>query len=237
MGAAVLLVGGQRVEREQGRHDPHRFAFAERVRELEQAHFGLGIEAVAGLDLDRGAAAGHQRVETAAALVEQLLVRRGGGALDRRGDPAAGLGDLFIGRAGAAHRMLVGARAAEHQVGVAIDQPRRDPGAAERVDLLCAIAGKLGALADADDAAAVDPDRAILDQAKRIARPVLQAGDVAVDEQPVPHARRLRRGELLRSKHGGVAQSFRAGFERSPGRAGRAGRGAARRRIGDSGAL
>ena len=160
----------------------------------------FGIEAVAGLDLDRRAAAAHQRVQAAAALVEQLLVGCGRGALDRRGDAAAGLGDLLIARAGAAHRMLVGARAAEDEMGVAVDQARRDPGAAERVDLLRAEAGELGALADADDLAVGDADRAILDQPERIARRCLERRDPAVDEQPVPHAFALRRARLLRSK-------------------------------------
>ena len=132
MRAAVALVGGKRVKREQGRNDAHRLALAELAGELQQPQLALRIEAVAGLDLDRRAAAAHQRVQAAAALVEQLLVGRRGGALDRRGDAAAGLGNLLIARAGAAHRMLVGARAAEHEVRVAVDQARRDPGAAER---------------------------------------------------------------------------------------------------------
>ena len=60
--------------------------------------------------------------------------------------------------------MFVGARAAEDEMRVAVDQARRDPRAAERVDLLRAEAGELGALADANDLAVGDPDRAILDQ-------------------------------------------------------------------------
>ena len=55
------------------------------------------------------------------------------------------------------------------------------------IDFLGAEAGELGALADADDLAVGDADRAILDHAERIARPILERRDVAVDEQPVPH--------------------------------------------------
>ena len=71
--------------------------------------------------------------------------------------------------------MLVGAGAAEHEVGVAVDQARRDPRPAERVDLPGAVAGELGALADTNDLAAVDPDRAVFDQPERIARGFLEA--------------------------------------------------------------
>ena len=84
--------------------------------------------------------------------------------------------------------MLVGAGAAEDEMGVAVDQAGRDPGAAERDDFLRAEAGELGALADADDLAVGDADRAIVDQAERIAGARLHGRDIAVDEQPVPHA-------------------------------------------------
>ena len=167
----------------------HRLAVAERLGGVEQPHFRARVHAVAGLDLDRRAAAGHQRVEAAAGAVDQLGRRGRLGLGDRRGDPAAGLGDFLIGRAGAAHRMLVGAGAAEHEMGVAIDQARRDPGAAERNDLLRAEAGELGALADADDLAVLDPDRAIGDGPERIAAHRKHGRDMAVDEQAVPHVR------------------------------------------------
>ena len=85
--------------------------------------------------------------------------------------------------------MLVGAVAAEHEVRVAVDQAGRDPGAVEGIDLLCAGAGELGALADANDPAVGDADRAIVDDSERIARPRLERRDPAVDEEAVPHAR------------------------------------------------
>jgi len=75
--------------------------------------------------------------------------------------------------------MLVGAGAAEHQMRVAINQPGGDPGPAERIDRLRAIAGELGALADADDLAVLNPDSAILDDAETAA---LEGGDIAIDE-------------------------------------------------------
>ncbi len=67
---------------------------------------------------------------------------------------------------------------------MAVDQAGSDPRAAERIDLLRAIAGELGALADADNPAVADPDRAVLDRAEPGA---FERRNVAVDEQPVPH--------------------------------------------------
>src|SRR5512135_987491 len=83
--------------------------------------------------------------------------------------------------------MLVGARSAKDEVGMAIDEAGRDPGAAESVDLPRPKTRKLRSLADADDPPIGNPDRAILDQPERIAGALLEGRDVAVDEQPVPH--------------------------------------------------
>ena len=83
--------------------------------------------------------------------------------------------------------MLGGAGAAEDQMGVAIDQPRGDPGAAQGDDLLGAEAGELGALADAQDAAVLDGDGGIRDHAQRIAGSPLHGSDMAVDEEAIPH--------------------------------------------------
>ncbi len=57
--------------------------------------------------------------------------------------------------------MLVGPGAAKNEVRVTIDQPRGYPRSTERDDFPCPIPRKLGALADADDLALGDPDRAI----------------------------------------------------------------------------
>src|SRR4029078_8600653 len=125
-------------------------------------------------------AARHQSVQPRAALRHELLVRRGLGPRKRRCNPASGLGDRLAGRAGAAHRMLVGAIAPEYQVSVAVDQARSHPGAVERVYLPGASAGELGALADAHDSAVGDPDRAIVDDSKRVAGARLERRDAAV---------------------------------------------------------
>src|SRR6185369_356575 len=118
--------------------------------DLQQAQFALWIEPIAGLDLDCRATASHQRVKAASALIEQLLVRRGRGAFHGRRDAATRFRNLLVGRAGAAHRMLVGAGAAEDEMRVAVDQPRRDPRAAERDHVLGTEAGELGPFTDAE---------------------------------------------------------------------------------------
>ena len=77
MRATVALVRRQRVQREQGGNDAHRLSFAQLAGELEQPHL-VSDQPIAGLDLDRRAAAVHQGAEAAAALVEKLVVPRGG---------------------------------------------------------------------------------------------------------------------------------------------------------------
>src|SRR5699024_9365626 len=126
--------------------------------------------------------------EADSALLEQLRVGSGSRLLDRGGDAAARLRNLLVGGTRAAHCVLVRAVAAEDEMGVAIYEPGSHPCAVERVDVAGAIPRELGALADADDLAVGDSDRAILDQAERIAARGHERRDIAVDEQPVPHA-------------------------------------------------
>ena len=111
----------QSVKREQGRDDTHRLLRAEAARDVEQADFAGDVAAVTRLDLDRGAPPGHQRAQPSAGAVEEF--RSGGrpGCSDGRGDPPAGARNLFVARSGAAHRMFACARAAEHEMRVAID--------------------------------------------------------------------------------------------------------------------
>jgi hypothetical protein len=86
-----------------------------------------------------------------------------------------------------------GAVAAEHQVGVTVDQARRYPRPFERFDRLRTAAGQLGAAADAQDPPALDRDRAVLDRTERTRLLRVHRRDVAVDQQPVPHGSPLRR--------------------------------------------
>ncbi len=148
-----LGLGRKGVGGKQGRDDPHRLIPTDRLGGVEQADFGSGVETVARLDLDRRHPALHQRVEAAAGLVAKLVRAGRLGGADGRGDPATGPRNFLIGGTGAAHGMFVGAGAAEDEMGVAVDQARRDPRAADGGHLPGAEAGQFGALADADDAA------------------------------------------------------------------------------------
>ena len=132
---------------------------------FEQPQFGRRVEAVAGLDLDRRAAAGHQRVEAAAALLEQLVVgcRRGALRPSRRCRRRPWRSPHSSRRRGASHARRRGCRRTRGGCG-----SRSGPGVTQAppsaIDFLGAEAGELGALADADDLAVVDADRAIVDQ-------------------------------------------------------------------------
>src|SRR5437763_15534910 len=103
------------MESEQRRDDADRLTLAKRARDLEEAELARGVEAVAGLDFDRRAAAGHQCVQAAATLLDQLVVGGSRCSRDGGGDSAASARDLLIAGTGAAHRMFVGARAAEDE--------------------------------------------------------------------------------------------------------------------------
>ena len=93
--------------------------------------FGVEVEPVAGLDLDRG----RRPRRCSASSRGQRLARRGRPrsaarvARDGRDDAAARPGDLLIGRAGQPQLELVRAVAGIDEMGVAIDQAGRDPAA------------------------------------------------------------------------------------------------------------
>ena len=87
-------------------------------------------------------------------------------------DAAAGARDLLVARAGEPHFEFARAVAGVDEMGVAVDQSRRDP-AAVAVDDARPVApsgGQIGLRADEGDAAAARRDRAALDDAE--ARPL-----------------------------------------------------------------
>ena len=147
----------------------------------------VDVEAVARLDLDRGDAAAHQRARAAAATASTSSSSEAARvALTVESDAAAGAGDLLIGRAFEPLLELARAVAAEDEMGVAVDQARRHPGAAERLDLPRLVAGELDPPADADDPAVLDADRAILDRAERRRHGRVHRRDVAVGRAAGP---------------------------------------------------
>ena len=133
VGAAVEL-RRQRVRGQAG--GAHRRAAARapsRRATRRQRASCVARQAVAGLDLERGHAFGHQRAARAGGRREQRAVAgraRGG---DGRADAAAGARDVLVARALQAQLELARALAAVDQVGVAVDQAGRDQRAAEVV--------------------------------------------------------------------------------------------------------
>ena len=104
-------------------------SLAEPPRGAKRLFFIVEVEAVARLDLDRRDAFGDQRVEPRQRLAHELVLARRTQRLDRRDDAAACPRHFLVGRAGQPHLELVGAVAGMDEMGVAIDQARRDPAA------------------------------------------------------------------------------------------------------------
>ena len=106
----------------------------EPARHAEHLELGLDIEAVAGLDLDGRDAFGEERSQAAGCGPEEVVLARRARGGDRREDAAALLGDVGIGCAVEPLLEFIGAIAAIDEMGVAIDETRRDeaPAAVDR---------------------------------------------------------------------------------------------------------
>ena len=177
----------QGMEGEQCRHDAYRLRGCERLRGFQHLYLVRRVEPVAGLDLDRGHPALHQGMKARPRCVGQGVEACLACRLHRREDAAAGAGDLLI--AGAVQPLLEFSRAiaSEDEMRVAIDQARRDPGAAQLLEAACAIAGQLDPAADADDSPLVDTDGGVLDDSERARHGRVHRRDMAIAQQPVPH--------------------------------------------------
>src|SRR3954465_14538137 len=118
-----------------GRRDRDRALLAEPAHGAKLTQLGLGLEAVAALDLDRRDALGEERVEARQGGADERILRRLAGGAHGCGDTAARPRDIGVALAGEPALELVGAVAGEDEMGVAVDQSRRDP-AAGAVDRL-----------------------------------------------------------------------------------------------------
>ena len=114
---------------EQRRADRDRPALGEAPRDAERLSLGGVVKAVAGLDFDRGHAFGDQGVEAPQGRAEQVLLARPARRPHGREDAAAAAGDLFVGCAREPHLELARPVAGVDEMGMAVDQPRRDPAA------------------------------------------------------------------------------------------------------------
>ncbi len=81
-------------------------------------------------------------------------------------DAAPGAGDLLIGGAGEPQLELMGAVAAENEMGVAVDQAGGDPAALAVDGLVGLEARRVGGAAGEDDAPVAGGDDAVLDNAE-----------------------------------------------------------------------
>ena len=117
---------GDRVGAEVRRDDLDRALEPESIRELHEAQLGLQVEAVARLGFDGRDAVPEHLVEPAPAVGGEHLIARSSRRRDGRQDPAPGLEDLEVASTLLAEEQLALARAAEQEMRVGVDEPRRD---------------------------------------------------------------------------------------------------------------
>ena len=134
------------------------------------AALGVEFEAVTGLDLDGGDAFGDQGVEPRQRRRDKFVGACLARGLHGRDDAAAGARDFFVAGSGETLLELVGAIAAVNQMGMTVDQARRDP-AAGAIDPLPGIeaGGRIRGRAGIDDAAVAGGDQAVIDQTETLA--------------------------------------------------------------------
>ena len=145
---AVLVLRRQGVGGEAGGAHADRKRFAETPGDPQHLAFVGQVEAVAGLDLDAGDTVAHQAFQALGGAGEQLIFAGRAGGAHGAGDAATAGGDLRVADTLQALFEFIAAVAAEHRVGVAVDQARGDPGAAEVVDLRIVIGRQLTTWAD-----------------------------------------------------------------------------------------
>ena len=146
------------------RLDPDLPLVAKAARGAKLADFGGGFQPVAGFDLDGRDAFRQQRIEARQGCSHQrfFVASRVAVTVDRMPPPP---GDLLVAGAFQPHLELGGAVAGIDQMGVAVDQPRRDP-AALAVDASAASWPlSIGVRADKGDPPATTTDRAVPDGA------------------------------------------------------------------------
>ena len=128
------------------------------------------IEAVTGFDLDRRHPLGEQRVEAGERAGDQLGFAGGARGLHGRYDAAAGARDILVARALEPQFEFVCSVPAVNEVGVAVDQPGRDPPAVA-VDPFRGIEGRrVGGGAGIGDRPVAAGDHAVLDVAQPLTR-------------------------------------------------------------------
>jgi hypothetical protein len=119
---AILVLRRQGVGGQAGAAHADRQLGGEATNDPQHLAFAGQVEAVAGLDLDRGHAVAHQAFQTLGGAGEQLIFAGRAGGAHGAGDTAALRRDLGVADALQALLEFAAAVAAEHRVGVAVDQ-------------------------------------------------------------------------------------------------------------------
>ncbi len=136
---AAAIFGRRRMRPEIGGGDADGTVGAQAPGGAQHLHLVGHRQPVAGFDLDRRHPFGHQRIETRQAFGNQHLLARLPDLPDGGDDAAAGPGNLLIGGTGEPHLELACPVSGKDQMGVAVDQTRRDPAPAA-IDALGAAA-------------------------------------------------------------------------------------------------
>ena len=128
----VLATGKLRRQRmctEEGRAHADAECAAERAGDAQHLHLAGQIQPIAGLDLDGGDAIRQQGACARQRLGKQGRLIELAGGLQRRDDAATGAGNVLVTRAVQTLIELIRPIAAENEMGMAINQARRDAGA------------------------------------------------------------------------------------------------------------
>ncbi len=195
--AIVPVLGRQGMKPQIAGADPHPGIATNPARNAQHLQLTVAIQAIAGLDLDRGDAGLLQARQPLDGQVVKLVLACLAGGADRGDDAAARAGDVFIADARQPLLELARAVAAKDQVGVAIDQARRDPSPFQSLDLFSLVFWQIGTWADPCDATILDQDSAVLDGSIGHAG-LGHGGDPAVNQQAIrdqAHRLRLLAGE------------------------------------------
>ncbi|MCY1498646.1 hypothetical protein D9M68_326390 [compost metagenome] len=162
-----------------------RQGFAQAPRNPQHLALAGQVQAVAGFHFQGGHAVAQQLASAAGGTFQQLVLAGLAGGAHGAGDAAPLGGDLGVADAFQALLEFAAAVAAEHQMGVAVDQPRGDPGAAEVDFDIVGNGGQLSAWAYPLDAPGVGEQHRVFDDRVLAA---LHRGGVAV----VPEVFHLR---------------------------------------------
>ncbi len=201
-GAVMRELGGNGMGAEEGGNEPREQRIGgQSPHHAQRPDLALGVEAIAGLDLDGRHAPSREGRQPGPRQTRQLVLASAAEIPDAECDPAAAGGDFLVGGAREALLELVRSGRAEHGVSVGIDEAREGdpppgvkPGGARR------LAGQVRHRPTGRDASLPDPDEGIRRnrerRRRRLAR-VDQVADAEDDQIGFPHGRGATMGSFI----------------------------------------